>query len=56
MTTGPDPDAHRPRPARLARLPEQYFKGILAQAEAAAAAPGAPFIDLGRGNPDLPPP
>ncbi|HWI71685.1 MAG TPA: aminotransferase class I/II-fold pyridoxal phosphate-dependent enzyme [Baekduia sp.] len=54
MTT--DPDHHRPRPARLAQLPEQYFKGILAAAAAAAAKPGAPFIDLGRGNPDIPPP
>ena len=51
-----DPDRHRPRPARLARLPEQYFKGILAAAARAAAEPGAPFIDLGRGNPDIPPP
>ena len=54
-----EPDFHRPRPARLARLPEQYFKGILAAAERAAAEsvpPNPPFIDLGRGNPDIPPP
>jgi aminotransferase len=51
-----DQDLHRPRPARLARLPEQYFKGILAAAAQAAAQPGPPFIDLGRGNPDIPPP
>jgi aminotransferase len=51
-----DPDHHRPRPARLARLPDQYFKGILAAAARASAQPGAPFIDLGRGNPDIPPP
>jgi aminotransferase len=51
-----DPDLHRPRPERLVRLPEQYFKGILAAAAAASAQPGTPFIDLGRGNPDMPPP
>jgi aminotransferase len=41
------------------RLPEQYFARILAAAAAARAqdGPGVPrFIDLGRGNPDLPPP
>lgn len=41
------------------RLPEQYFTRILAAAAAARAqdGPGVPrFIDLGRGNPDLPPP
>ncbi|HEY6762207.1 MAG TPA: aminotransferase class I/II-fold pyridoxal phosphate-dependent enzyme [Baekduia sp.] len=48
--------SHRPPPARLAALPEQYFTRILAAAAAARAQPGAPFIDLGRGNPDLPPP
>ena len=47
---------HRPPPARLAALPEQYFTRILAAAARARAEPGAPFIDLGRGNPDLPPP
>jgi aminotransferase len=47
---------HRVRPHRLDRLPEQYFTRILAKAAAARARPGAPFIDLGRGNPDLPPP
>jgi aminotransferase len=51
-----DPDLHRPRPERLARLPEQYFKGILAAAAHAAAQPGPEFIDLGRGNPDIAPP
>ena len=35
-----DPDHHRPRPARLARLPEQFFTGILAAAAAAPAQPG----------------
>jgi aminotransferase len=49
-------DHHRPRPERLARLPEQYFKGILAAAAHAAAQPGPEFIDLGRGNPDIAPP
>jgi len=41
------------------RLPEQYFTRILAAAAAARAqdGPGVErFIDLGRGNPDLPPP
>jgi aminotransferase len=47
---------HRPPPARLGALPEQYFTTILAAAARARAQPGAPFIDLGRGNPDLPPP
>ncbi|HWH94192.1 MAG TPA: aminotransferase class I/II-fold pyridoxal phosphate-dependent enzyme [Baekduia sp.] len=49
-------DDHRRAPARLDRLPAQYFTGILAAAARARAQPGAPFIDLGRGNPDLPPP
>src|SRR4051812_35275331 len=46
----------RPAPPLFARLPEQYFAKILAAAAAAAAQPGERFIDLGRGNPDLPPP
>src|SRR6266576_5990960 len=46
----------RAAPAVLGRLPEQYFTRILARAAAARAAPGPRFIDLGRGNPDLPPP
>ena len=46
----------RPSPDVIHRLPEQYFAGILAASAAARARPGAPFIDLGRGNPDLPPP
>jgi aminotransferase len=50
--TGP----RRARPARLDRLPEQYFTQILAAAARARAQDGEPFIDLGRGNPDLPPP
>jgi aminotransferase len=47
---------HRPRPPRLDRLPEQYFTQILAAAARARAQPGPRFLDLGRGNPDLPPP
>jgi L-glutamine---4-(methylsulfanyl)-2-oxobutanoate aminotransferase len=49
----------RPAPRLLDRLPEQYFTRILAAAAAARAQDGpgvARFIDLGRGNPDLPPP
>jgi aminotransferase len=46
----------RAAPDLLARLPEQYFTRILAAAAAASAQPGPRFIDLGRGNPDLPPP
>ncbi len=45
----------RPRPARLERLPEQYFTGLLARVSAAAA-DGEPVIDLGRGNPEVGPP
>ena len=46
----------RPRPHRLERLPEQYFTRLLARVSAAAAAGGEPLVDLGRGNPDVPPP
>jgi aminotransferase len=46
----------RPRPHRLERLPEQYFTRLLARVAAAAAAEGEPLVDLGRGNPDVPPP
>jgi aminotransferase len=46
----------RRAPDVLGRLPEQYFTRILAAAAHARAQPGARFIDLGRGNPDLPPP
>jgi aminotransferase len=38
------------------RLPAQFFTGILKAAAEARAQPGDRFIDLGRGNPDLPPP
>lgn len=44
------------RPDRLGRLPEQFFTGILAAVAHAQTLPGPPIIDLGRGNPDLPPP
>ncbi len=46
----------RPAPAHIARLPEQYFTRMLTAVAAARAAPGPPLIDLGRGNPDIPPP
>jgi aminotransferase len=43
-------------PELFARLPEQYFMRIVKAAAAARERPGARLIDLGRGNPDLPPP
>jgi L-glutamine---4-(methylsulfanyl)-2-oxobutanoate aminotransferase len=46
----------RPRPARIQRLPEQYFVGLLGRVAAAAAEGGQPLVDLGRGNPDTGPP
>jgi L-glutamine---4-(methylsulfanyl)-2-oxobutanoate aminotransferase len=46
----------RPRPARLQRLPEQYFVSLLGRVAAAAADDGAPLVDLGRGNPETGPP
>ena len=46
----------RPRPRRLERLPEQYFARLLARVAEAAATDGEPLVDLGRGNPDVPPP
>ena len=46
----------RAPPDRLERLPEQYFAALLARVAEAKARPGAPVLDLGRGNPDLPPP
>ncbi len=42
----------RPRPDRIERLPEQYFTSLLARVSAA----GPDVIDVGRGNPDVPPP
>src|SRR5205085_1178539 len=44
------------RPARLDRLPGQYFMRLLARVQEAAALGGEPLVDLGRGNPDVPPP
>ena len=46
----------RPRPDRIERLPEQYFTSLLARVSAIAAQDGEPLLDLGRGNPDVPPP
>ena len=46
----------RPRPARLQRLPQQYFVELLGRVAAAAAQAGPPLVDLGRGNPELGPP
>ncbi len=46
----------RPRPHRIEQLPEQYFSALVARVAAAAAEPGERLIDLGRGNPDVPPP
>ncbi|HEX2087732.1 MAG TPA: aminotransferase class I/II-fold pyridoxal phosphate-dependent enzyme [Solirubrobacteraceae bacterium] len=41
----------------VGRLPEQYFMRLLATVAAAREAPAAErLIDLGRGNPDIPPP
>jgi aminotransferase len=44
------------RPARLERLPEQYFGALLGRVARRAADGGAPLIDLGRGNPETGPP
>ena len=44
--------AMRPRPDRIERLPEQYFTTLLGR----VAAAGPDVIDVGRGNPDVPPP
>jgi L-glutamine---4-(methylsulfanyl)-2-oxobutanoate aminotransferase len=46
----------RARPNRIEGLPQQYFTALLARVAAVAAEPGEPLIDLGRGNPDVPPP
>ncbi len=46
----------RPRPARLDRLPPQYFTALLARVAEAAKGVGEPLIDLGRGNPEVGPP
>jgi L-glutamine---4-(methylsulfanyl)-2-oxobutanoate aminotransferase len=46
----------RGRPARLERLPQQYFGALLASVARHAAVEGEPVIDLGRGNPETGPP
>ena len=46
----------RGAPDVIGRMPEQFFTGILKAAAEARSQPGERFIDLGRGNPDLPPP
>jgi L-glutamine---4-(methylsulfanyl)-2-oxobutanoate aminotransferase len=46
----------RPRPARLERLPEQYFGKLLTRVARASVEEGEPLVDLGRGNPDVGPP
>ena len=46
----------RSRPARLDRLPPQYFTALLARVAAAAESAGDQLIDLGRGNPEVGPP
>jgi len=46
----------RDAPELLGRLPDQYFTRIVRAAAQARAQPGPRYIDLGRGNPDLPPP
>jgi aminotransferase len=50
------PAMTRAAPDLFARLPEQYFMAIMTDAAAVRERPGAPLVDLGRGNPDLPPP
>jgi aminotransferase len=44
------------RPARLERLPQQYFGVLLARVARHAGLDGEPLIDLGRGNPETGPP
>jgi aminotransferase len=46
----------RARPARVERLPQQYFGALLATVSRHAALDGEPLIDLGRGNPETGPP
>ena len=48
--------ALRPRPARLDRLPQQYFTALLARVAEASRTAGEPLVDLGRGNPEVGPP
>jgi L-glutamine---4-(methylsulfanyl)-2-oxobutanoate aminotransferase len=44
------------RPARVERLPQQYFGALLAAVSRHASAEGEPLLDLGRGNPETGPP
>src|SRR5438093_3699902 len=44
------------QPARIGRLPEQYFGALLTRVAAQAVVEGEPLIDLGRGNPETGPP
>jgi aspartate/methionine/tyrosine aminotransferase len=46
----------RGRPARIDRLPQQYFGGLLARVTEHAALDDEPLVDLGRGNPETGPP
>jgi aminotransferase len=46
----------RGRPARIERLPQQYFGGLLAWVSEHGALDGEPVVDLGRGNPETGPP
>ncbi len=46
----------RRRPNRLEQLPDQYFSRLLTRVAEAARMDGEPLVDLGRGNPDVPPP
>ena len=46
----------RGRPARIERLPQQYFGGLLARVTQHAGLDGEPLVDLGRGNPETGPP
>jgi len=46
----------RPRPARVERLPEQYFTALLTRVAQEAQADGEELLDLGRGNPEVGPP
>jgi L-glutamine---4-(methylsulfanyl)-2-oxobutanoate aminotransferase len=46
----------RPRPGRLDRLPEHYFARLLARVTDAVSLDGDAVVDIGRGNPDIPPP
>src|SRR6188508_2788024 len=46
----------RGRPARIERLPQQYFGGLLAWVSEHGALEGEPLVDLGRGNPETGPP